>query len=305
MNKLRRILVATDLSPHSERAIVRAIRLAREHDARLTALTVVERAFSGEQRADNLVRAIFEAPGTVERDLIADAEAALRETIKRLARDEPPAHDVTARIGSVFGEILSVAREINADLIALGAHGRHYLRRLLLGTTAARVARHGERPVLVVRKPALRSYRRVLVATDFSAQARHALHVARGLVPAAEVQLLHAYEIWYEHRLHTGITIDEVRRLHLEYEEAARGELAALARDAGLDPQATPLVVRYGYAATLLPRAAAEWRADLIVAGTRGIKGLRYAFLGSVAEHILRESPCDVLVVPHGEPAAE
>lgn len=300
MDKPRSVVIATDLSQRAEHALARAIRLAREHDARLTALTVVERVFSGEQRADNIVRAIFEAPGTVERDVMADAERDLRAAIGRLARGRPPAHDVRVRLGSAFGEILNAARETDADVVVLGAHGRHYLRGLLLGTTAARVARHGERPVLVVRKAAPRSYRRVIVATDFSEHARRALRAARALAPAAEMQLFHAYEIWYEHRLRSGITSDEVRRMHLDYEEVARGKLTELARDAGLDAAATPLVVRYGYAGNLVPKAAAEWRADLVVAGTRGLTGVGYALLGSVAEHILRESPCDVLVVPDG-----
>lgn len=294
---LKGIVAATDLSPRAEYALARAIRLAREHDARLTALTVVERVFSEEQRADNIVRAIFEAPGTVESEVMAGAESELRETIARLARGKPPAHDVRVRLGSAFGEILNAARETRADLVVLGAHGRRYLRGLLLGTTAARVARHGERPVLVVRRPAPRPYRRVIVATDFSEHARRALHTARGLAPTAEMQLFHAYEIWYEYRLRTGITSDEVRRLHLDYEDGARDKLAALAADAGLEPAATPLVVRYGYAGNLIAQAVAETRADLVVVGTRGLTGLGYALLGSVAEHVLRESPCDVLVV--------
>jgi nucleotide-binding universal stress UspA family protein len=304
MDKLRSIVVATDLSPRAEHALARAIRLAREHDAHLTALTVIERASSEERRIDDILRAIFEAPGTVERDVMAGVESELREAMARAARGKSPAHALRLRFGSAFGEIQNAARESNADLIVLGAHGRHYLRGLLLGTTAARVARHGERPVLVVRKPARRPYRRVIVATDFSEHARRATRMARALAPGAEMQLFHAYEIWYEYRLRTGMTSDEIRRLHLDYEAGARERLAALAADAGLDPAATPCIVRHGYAGNLIVRAGTEWRADLVAVGTRGLTGLDYAVLGSVAEHVLRESPCDVLAVPDGEKAS-
>ncbi|BAU50201.1 universal stress protein [Sulfurifustis variabilis] len=298
---LQAIVAATDLSPRAGHALARAIRLAREHGARLTALTVVERAFSESPGSDSALRAIFRVSDGVEEEVLAGAERELRDEVARLARGKPLACDVRARLGSAFGEILNAARDTQADLIVLGAHGRHYLRGLLLGTTAARVARHGERSVLVVRKPASRPYRRVIVATDFSEHARRALRRARRLAPAAGIDLFHAYELWYEYRLRTGITSDEVQRLHLDYETQARERLAALAREAGLDPGVTPCVVRYGYAGNLVVKAAAERRADLVVVGTRGLTGLNYALLGSVAEHVLRESPCDVLVVPDSQ----
>ena len=43
--------------------------------------------------------------------------------------------------------------------------------------------------------------------------------------------------------------------------------------------------------------AAREWRADLIVLGSRGEKGLRRFLLGSVAEFVARHAPCSVLIV--------
>ncbi len=50
--------------------------------------------------------------------------------------------------------IEEAAREANADLIAMGTHGRSGLRHLLLGSTAQRVVQHAPCPVLTVRKPA-------------------------------------------------------------------------------------------------------------------------------------------------------
>jgi nucleotide-binding universal stress UspA family protein len=47
----------------------------------------------------------------------------------------------------------------------------------------------------------------------------------------------------------------------------------------------------------VIVQALRERDADLAVLGSHGRSGLRYVLLGSVAEHVLRESPCDVLVV--------
>ncbi|HXV50076.1 MAG TPA: universal stress protein, partial [Candidatus Binatia bacterium] len=57
---------------------------------------------------------------------------------------------------------------------------------LLLGTTAERVVRKGDRPVLVVKRAADAPYRRVVVGVDFSEDSRYALELALRLAPQAE-----------------------------------------------------------------------------------------------------------------------
>ena len=53
-----------------------------------------------------------------------------------------------------------------------------------------------------------------------------------------------------------------------------------------------------GNPAEEIVRAAAEWPADVIVIGSHGRRGVTRALLGSVAEGVMRQSPCPVLVVP-------
>ena len=54
---------------------------------------------------------------------------------------------------------------------------------------------------------------------------------------------------------------------------------------------------RYGHPGALIPQIARELATDLVAMGTAGRSGLPYILLGSVAEHVLREAPCDVLTV--------
>jgi len=56
-------------------------------------------------------------------------------------------------IGSAAEEIISVADEINADLIAMSTHGRSGISRWAFGSITGRVLRGGHKPVLVVRAP--------------------------------------------------------------------------------------------------------------------------------------------------------
>lgn len=55
-------------------------------------------------------------------------------------------------------------------------------------------------------------------------------------------------------------------------------------------------MLKHGRASHVIPKTAKRVRADLVAVGTTGRTGLPYILLGSVAEHVLREAPCDVLV---------
>jgi nucleotide-binding universal stress UspA family protein len=63
-------------------------------------------------------------------------------------------------------------------------------------------------------------------------------------------------------------------------------------------------LLREGAPASDIVAAAQEWQADLIVVGTHGRGGLGRLVLGSVAESVLRDAPCPVLVVRHGTATA-
>lgn len=301
MRVLKRILVASDLSPRADYAIARAAQLAVQHGAELVVLHVVEPVMPL-QPAEDWLWPAGGLPATVERNLAATAQAELEARMAKL----PQATRVQWRVetcgGAAFLEIIRRARALEADLIVVGAHGRAYLRDLLLGTTAERVIRKGDRPVLAVKKPCEQEYRRVLAAVDFSPTSKEAVRLAARLAPRAPIELFHAFELGYEGRIvDGGMSSDELEDLLRKYEQWARDRLGEFARDCGLEAGTTRVIVRHGYPGTTIARAVEEQRADLVCIGTRGLSGMRYVLLGSVAEHVLREVSCDVLVVhPQG-----
>ncbi len=67
---------------------------------------------------------------------------------------------------------------------------------------------------------------------------------------------------------------------------------------------AVETLLREGAPASDIVAAAQDWQADLIVVGTHGRGGLGRLVLGSVAESVLRDAPCPVLVVRHGTATA-
>jgi universal stress protein A len=140
----KRILVPLDFSHPSRRAMRFARNWAELFAAQVCLLHVVEpTAAAGEFGPVPL--------GAVQRDIPDKAKAALRD----LARAEFPESipvSVIVRKGSAFDQIAATARDIRADIIIIATHGRTGLKRVLLGSTAERVARHAPCPVLILRR---------------------------------------------------------------------------------------------------------------------------------------------------------
>ena len=137
----------------------------------------------------------------------------------------------------------------------------------------------------------------VLVPIDFSATADRALAyaIALGQQFHARLTLLHVLDL-------TPVTMDEmtagVAATYLEAQETEAQRLlqASLERVQRAGLQGESLLVQGTPTQTIIDTAA-EQGVDLIIMGTHGRTGLAHMFLGSVAEHVVRQGPCPVLVV--------
>ncbi len=142
-------------------------------------------------------------------------------------------------------------------------------------------------------------FQRVLVAIDFSEQSAQALKLAVSIAQEfrAELHLVHAATPFVYETASEGIPI-EVLHANLE---AAKVQMARwISEEAGLSALAPKTTVVYAGAVDLIEQLAKEQRADLIVAGSHGARGLERLALGSVAEAVLRRVACPVLIVgPH------
>lgn len=289
-----RILAATDLSERASPAVERAIRLAEEHQGHVRLLHVArprpEAGWFGSRW-----------PGLAEG---AERDAAL-EQLRALAAGRATVEDCEVVEGKPFVEIIRHGRDAGADLIAVGAHGAHFVRDLLVGTTAERVVRKSDRPVLVVKQPPRRVYRRVMIATDFSQGSRQAVELALRLAPDAEVTLLHVYDDWFVLPMRrAGAKDEDIDSAHRQMLDALRPEMEQSLKDVQLIARAQRRIIP-GYPGTTIVEEVRRLGADLVVMGARGHGSVYYALLGSTAEHVMREAPCDVLVVRRGQPQLE
>jgi nucleotide-binding universal stress UspA family protein len=139
----RLILHPTDFSPGARPAFRRALAVARRERARLVLVHVLEPITFGDETY--LLQ---------ELKLRERAEAAARRGFDRL-RAAARRAGVTAGVALLDGnparQIVALARKRRAALIVMGTHGRTGLRRLILGSVAARVIAAAPCPVLTVR----------------------------------------------------------------------------------------------------------------------------------------------------------
>jgi universal stress protein A len=141
-----RILVPTDFSEFSDRALRYAVRVARDLKAKLFVLYVVE-AFPidyvlGIKAAEEANRWQFE-----------QGESRLRKLSARLATENSITASASVSFGKPFQQIVEFARMHEIDLIIIATHGYTGLKHIQLGSTAEMVVRHATCPVLVLPNP--------------------------------------------------------------------------------------------------------------------------------------------------------
>lgn len=266
----KNLLVCTDGSPESQGALQGGLELAQACRSRLSILQVLE------------VNPEFEAYAP---DLVGRAEREIHDLLKdikgKAAALEIPLKVLVRRSMSAYAAILQEVAELKPDLILMGRHGRTGLARLMLGSVAARVIGHSPAPVLVVPDGEARlAFQRLLVASDGSPYSDKAWGEALSMARLAGSSLL----------------------------------VVAVARDDRELPEATDLLQRFKAEADLkrisletrllrgapeaaIIQAAREQPTDLILMGSHGRTGLTRLLLGSVAERVIGQAPCPVLVV--------
>jgi len=277
-----RILVATDFSPRSQRAVRRAGILA----AQSRGTVILMHAVDGP-----------DCPGTAQ-----DIREARLMTIEQIAV-VPELYRVACEPLVVRGRpstaIRNAAAAHGADLIVAGS--RCGAPRLDPRRTIGRLMRDAPCPILFVRRKAAVPYARILVPVDLSDASERALQstVSLGLADRAHVTVLHAFTAPGKSRLYaSGISRGQVNG----YVEGCR---SSSAKDVEMFLSGTDITdrrwtrqVEEGAPREVIPRIAEDGLADLLVIGSHARTRLGKALLGSVTEDVVFAAGPDVLVVP-------
>jgi len=283
---LSKILVTTDFSEVSNRALDYAIALARRYDARIY-LTHIISPDPFQFAEPQLAQATYEKVRQAAEQGITDI------LVSGKLRGVP--HEVLMEEGNVWPtlEKLIVAHEI--DLVVAGTHGRGKVQKLLIVSVAEEIFRQANSPVLTV-GPAVRGeahreieLKSILFATDFGPGAEKAAAYAFSLAQehGACLTLLHVVESASADSEESVARLREVHAVRMK-------QLMPAGSENWCRPE---FRVTFGVAQEEILMAARESQADLIVMGAKTRKSLAGHAPLTIAYNVVTKATCPVLTV--------
>lgn len=141
------ILLPTDGSELSDKATAIAVDFAKLHQARITALTVIQPMLMPSLGDSG---AVIDA-GQYETQMQDAARAHINKVAAAASAAGIPFEGIIAMSASPYEEIVEAAKKYGCDLIMMASHGRTGLSKLLLGSETQSVLSHTTLPVLVLR----------------------------------------------------------------------------------------------------------------------------------------------------------
>ena len=297
------ILVATDFSEPSRRALCDALVLATENDAQLSLVHVLH--FDRKYAA-------LEDPYELNLERIA-AEKEMKALVDKLG-PEQKIDTTLVKHGPVAEQVAALIEEKQIDLLVIGTRGRGGLQKLALGSVAEELLRIAPCPVLTIgpkadiaaltRGP---GFHRILFATDFGKGSAKALPLAFALAreQQAKLILLHmidpmpATSASLSAYAPAGAAADEVN----EWAETSRKRCLTQLREclpaeSGLE-QEVEFVVGTDFLPEGVLTASAKFKVDLIVMGANRTASAKAAahIPWSAVHEVVRNAPCPVLTV--------
>ncbi|SDX42015.1 universal stress protein [Aequorivita viscosa] len=275
---MKTIIVPIDFSEHSEYALHTAAILAKEQNAEIIALHMLElstvHAYGEESQSKHIEKALYYT------------KLAEKKFDGFLNKEYLKGISVTPIIRhfKVFSELGEVVAENNADLVVMGSKGSSGLTEFFIGSNTEKVVRNSEVPVLVVKnKPIDWNVKKVVFATDFSEEAIPSFSKSIALLDAmkADVQML------YVNVPGEGFkATDEMEWAVETFLEQAEGNLDRV-KDVHFiaDKSAEKGILKY----------AKKVDADIVAVTTHGRTGLARFFEGSVSEDLVNHADFAIL----------
>ena len=287
---IKNILVATDFSRLSNRALDYALSFARRYDSTVIATHVISPALYATPSTAAMYGGMDPLPylHNVRRelthrlnDLAIEVEEAGLICIPKLVE------------GDIAERLRVLAKEVDTDLIVIGTRGEERWERLVMGSVAESVVHSAQCPVLTVgprvfRRPKLEaSLKHIIYATDFSSDSAHAAPYAISLAEEfnAKITLVHV--------LPPELRAENQQVLLTYFNERLQKLVPGDAR-----PWCEPeFILEFGGSSEAIVNLAEERAADLIVLGTRKSSGALTYFKSGVAYKVMCHAECPVFTV--------
>lgn len=300
MKRFRRILLVSREGTGERATLTRAVELAKQNQARLTLVEVVE-------ELPRALRMLITAmpPADLKKLALKESKERLQAIVAPLLEDRVRA-SFAVLYGTPFLEIIREVIRKKHDLVVLTAEGQGGVKGRLFGSMSLHLMRKCPCPVWVMKPSRRRRYSRILAAVDPDASdlERTALNVkildlATSLA-RREKSVLHVVHVWGwlgETMYRGDWTRVPERRLEEEARDRTQKSLDELVAGYALEDLRHRIHLLKGEPRVRIPELVQQERIDLIVMGTVCRTGIPGFIIGNTAENVLQHVDCSVLTV--------
>ena len=290
-------IVALDLSEASDLIVDAIPQFKKFGTKKVTLVTVVSVSFTGERTEFN-----------------TEKQAKKLEEYKTALEKHDFTVETDLRSGTYFyppTEILTSAKDSDADFVVIGSRGQSKVQEMLLGSTATEVLQRSQLPVflinidmkwdddteerkLVINKTVTDSLNHVMHATDFSDTADRAYDVVKSLDNEGKIGKISLIHVQGHHAiaLKDPASREFLTSQNREMLEPMRNELSDQTR------ANAEIIITFGTPGKEIIKAIEENNVTLIVMGSQGKGFVHEFFLGGVSTQVTRFSKIPVLLVP-------
>lgn len=291
-----KILVPTDFSLYSDKALNQALGIAQTYKAKVYLFHVIEDKIShGIDHYEQTIRAFKK----IEKQLVSGATKRMKKQLDKFPQSKEVEVISEFATGIPSEEILRAQKEKGIDLIVLSSLGTTGLAQYFIGGVARNVLKGSTCPVLITKQEMLQPTK-ILVPTDYSDYSDKALKQALDIAKQynAKVFLFHVIPKEVDRCVADVCLGDDVYR-DIESQMITRAQ-DELQKQLGKFPQAKELDVTTdvgkGTPYDAILQEAENKGIDLIVIASLGRSGIARFLIGSVSRNVLKGAKCPVLL---------
>lgn len=271
---MKKILVPCDFSEQAINAFRLALEISTESKGEVHLLNVVELPVLH----DSMLMPVLTFEQALLEELRTKADKQFGKLIKKYAKENQKVISLI-QFGGTSTMIINYIKDNNIDLVVMGSKGASGVKEVLVGSNAEKIVRSSPAPVLVVKKYVKASSIRNIVFPNTLQQDQEDLTMK-----------IKALQNFFKARLHvvfvntpSNFTRDVITRKKLN-DFAKRFLLKDVTLNIYNDPFEESGVITFAH----------EIKADMIVMGTHGRKGVRHILSGSVAEDVVNHVDCPI-----------
>lgn len=273
---MKKIIVPVDFSIHSENALQTAAFLAKQNNAEIIVVHMLELSNAMVNHSED----------STQQETFFYLKLAEKNFNEFLKKDYLTDIKVTPIIKhfKIFSELDELAKEEDVDLIIMGSKGADGLKEIFIGSNTEKVIRYSQVPVLVIKeKPVVKNIEKVIFACDFSNDDVAPYLKAKALFKKLNCSLELVYVSTPTAKFKSSEEL--TKKMSLFFEEV---------NEAAVNIKNVEIVFDYTIEKGVL-YAANKYKADIIAVATHGRKGISHFFEGSISEDIANHSKLPII----------